>query len=495
MDLLNAASPEQYAAVWARAEIERLKAWQSTGTAPVVNIWDIAFDNAKTLPNIKGLLDLHPPADTVLRSFMKKQYVEDGAKISALFLDHGKQPFVQHMQHSLAASKNFNQWPLGLHNIRNNNKLAQKVVAYGFDVWAARADGVVYIDYLLEHHVSVLAGVVAHAPWTPAQCEQLAIKTLDRHQANTTHKHIPQWRKDAATPSLQRLLKASIKNITKEQKKNLFAQHPQTVAALLEWSRSVPQARAKTSASVPAPVPVVTLEQGTQLLKKPALTTHDVKRIVESGASLEWRDNKNYTLLQRVVRRGLAEATKLLLDAGAKTDVLTSKGENLLHLAVESKHPAVVPLLLDAGVDQTEVSYNGLTPLHWAVLTSPDMVRAFCTHPKVAPNVVTLSSQTPLFYLPIRSNGRDMQHQCIAMVNMLLSCGADPFWRDDTQQTFVERYLTALEQSRQTSQLAGMKVVLDNAVAKFTAHKITQALNEETLEKNDHSSPVKKRRM
>ena len=94
----------------------------------------------------------------------------------------------------------------------------------------------------------------------------------------------------------------------------------------------------------------------------------EVKRLLDQGADVNIRNQKNQTALHCAAKAGFAEATQLLLDNGADPNLRDSQGDTPLHAACastikdSSKLQAVIDLLLDAKADKNLKNKREKTP-------------------------------------------------------------------------------------------------------------------------------------
>ncbi|KAJ5567851.1 ankyrin [Penicillium hetheringtonii] len=138
-------------------------------------------------------------------------------------------------------------------------------------------------------------------------------------------------------------------------------------------------------------------------------------------------DNDRITPICFAARRGHAEIVKILLSCGAHAGFVGKRGGYTpLHSAILNKQPELAALL----VNREDVDPNALaeksTPLQLAVsVNRQDLVEILLTDKRVDPDLnVNLHSRTPLFEAVLKNNE--------AIVNMLLSAGADPEIKDVT---------------------------------------------------------------
>ena len=93
-----------------------------------------------------------------------------------------------------------------------------------------------------------------------------------------------------------------------------------------------------------------------------------VQALVQSGASVEARDNERHTPLHLAAQRGHREVVQVLIAAGANINIQNRYQQTPLHLAAQSGHRAVVQTLIAAGahIEAQDHYYFHETPLHYA---------------------------------------------------------------------------------------------------------------------------------
>ena len=93
-----------------------------------------------------------------------------------------------------------------------------------------------------------------------------------------------------------------------------------------------------------------------------------VQQLLEKGAELEAKDERNRTPLWYAVRSGHEAVVQLLLEKGAKLEANDKRNRTPLCYAAERGHEAVVRVLLDTGQVKADSkdAECGRTPLSWA---------------------------------------------------------------------------------------------------------------------------------
>ncbi|PKL45038.1 MAG: hypothetical protein CVV41_02820 [Candidatus Riflebacteria bacterium HGW-Riflebacteria-1] len=93
---------------------------------------------------------------------------------------------------------------------------------------------------------------------------------------------------------------------------------------------------------------------------------------LQSGISVETRDQAGRSLLFEAAEGGLASVTRLLLDRGANVNATNLDGRSLLGEAIRHGQAATMELLVAAGADTGHRDRDGLTPLLLAA-SKPDL--------------------------------------------------------------------------------------------------------------------------
>ncbi|KAL2503184.1 Ankyrin-2 [Forsythia ovata] len=91
-----------------------------------------------------------------------------------------------------------------------------------------------------------------------------------------------------------------------------------------------------------------------------------IHRLIESGASINGRDQNGWTALHRASFKGRIEAVRALIEKGIDVDAKDEDGYTALHCAVESGHAEVIELLVKKGADIEARTNKGVTPLQIA---------------------------------------------------------------------------------------------------------------------------------
>jgi cytohesin len=88
--------------------------------------------------------------------------------------------------------------------------------------------------------------------------------------------------------------------------------------------------------------------------------------LLEHGADVEARDNKDRTPLHWAAKRGRVEVVRVLLEHGADAKDQDDRRRTPLHRASQRGHVEVAKVLLENGGDPLAQDKKGRTPLHWA---------------------------------------------------------------------------------------------------------------------------------
>ncbi|MDD5057330.1 MAG: ankyrin repeat domain-containing protein [Sideroxydans sp.] len=141
------------------------------------------------------------------------------------------------------------------------------------------------------------------------------------------------------------------------------------------------------------------------------------KRLIDFGANLEVRDERNWTALIIASAKGSDDVVKMLLESGAKTDVRDMKGYSALHWAAYNGHGNVAKLLLDHGVNPNQQCKVGWTPLMLAAARGHLVASAYLIAFGGDVNQVSEDGSVALH--------RACQNGHLAVVKLLIEKGAD----------------------------------------------------------------------
>jgi ankyrin repeat protein len=90
----------------------------------------------------------------------------------------------------------------------------------------------------------------------------------------------------------------------------------------------------------------------------------EVKRLIEGGADVNWRDSIGETALFGAAAWGHVEVVRYLLDAGADFNISEqSIGYTPLHWAASHGNLETLRVLVDAGADPTAADHQGRLPV------------------------------------------------------------------------------------------------------------------------------------
>ena len=103
-----------------------------------------------------------------------------------------------------------------------------------------------------------------------------------------------------------------------------------------------------------------------------AATPGDVALLVEAGADVQARGERDETPLHLATASGNRAVAALLLDRGANPNDADTDGTTALHLAASNADLEIVQLLLDRGADPNAQEENGWTPLHRGTVHGSD---------------------------------------------------------------------------------------------------------------------------
>jgi ankyrin repeat protein len=166
-----------------------------------------------------------------------------------------------------------------------------------------------------------------------------------------------------------------------------------------------------------------------------------VQLLLEARADVKGPDKFGRALLFKAAREGHPEVLRLLLSAGFSVNIANSHGQTLLYAAAAAGQHEMVQLLLAAGAKVDAVAKSGYTPLRiGACPTGPYYYQLPAGHLKVVRlllaagadvDAVCSNGETPLLAAAWRGD--------VALIQLLLSKGANPRVRDDCGKTAFVR--------------------------------------------------------
>ena len=90
----------------------------------------------------------------------------------------------------------------------------------------------------------------------------------------------------------------------------------------------------------------------------------EVRRLIEGGADVNWRDSIGETALFGAAASGYVDVVRVLLDAGADLNIAEqSIGYTPLHWAASHGNLETIRVLVEAGADPTAADHRGRLPV------------------------------------------------------------------------------------------------------------------------------------
>ncbi len=163
-----------------------------------------------------------------------------------------------------------------------------------------------------------------------------------------------------------------------------------------------------------------------------------VDRLIHAGADVKLAHGANVnaresvqqqTALMWAVAQGHGEVTRILLESGADPRARSTSGFSPLLFAARSGDIASARVLLDGGVDVNEGAPDGASPLLIAVASAQEDVARLLLERGANPNQADKLGYAPLHatvWKPSAKEGLVRAHASVALVDALLSRGADP---------------------------------------------------------------------
>eukprot|EP01132_Coremiostelium_polycephalum_P000283 gene283-370_t len=117
----------------------------------------------------------------------------------------------------------------------------------------------------------------------------------------------------------------------------------------------------------------------------------------QGGININYRDDRNQTLLYRAAYEGHTEIVALLLARGADPNNSQDiTGNTPLHRATQEGHSATVRLLLEKGAHPNAMDKNNRTPLHWAAAQGHLPITTLLLEQGATPDTMDQEGFTPL---------------------------------------------------------------------------------------------------
>ncbi len=101
----------------------------------------------------------------------------------------------------------------------------------------------------------------------------------------------------------------------------------------------------------------------------------EVRRLLDAGADVNFRDDHGRTALQVAAREGHAAIANVLVSNGASVSIPDANGSSALLYAATNGHAEILRLLLDGGANVNARNADGGTALHKAALSLSTLMR------------------------------------------------------------------------------------------------------------------------
>ncbi len=174
------------------------------------------------------------------------------------------------------------------------------------------------------------------------------------------------------------------------------------------------------------------LRAGETVLMRAARTGNPriARALLAHGANVNARESvQQQTALMWAVAQGHGEVTRILLESGADPRARSTSGFSPLLFAARSGDIASARVLLDGGVDVNEGAPDGASPVLLAVASAQEDVARLLLERGANPNQADRLGYAPLHatvWKPSATEGLVRAHASVALVDALLSRGADP---------------------------------------------------------------------
>ena len=118
--------------------------------------------------------------------------------------------------------------------------------------------------------------------------------------------------------------------------------------------------------------------------------------LMDMGAHIRWKTNRNVTAAHLAARNGLCEAMEQILGYDIDVDAVDTKGWSALHDACATGSTTVVMQLLDAGADIERSLPNGDRPLHVALTNRREEIALLLLERGAGAMTIGSKNRTPL---------------------------------------------------------------------------------------------------
>lgn len=422
---------------------------------------------------LKAILERNPPVTSLAAYFNEYPYLNIKPTMMVKIIEYGKSELLKEFVKCLQIAPNSNHhnpiWLFANFPLASTPTVRRALVKYTFEAIASSNNQLLMVPSLYAHNLEWVSEIALNTPRTFEQSQEVVLEL-----ARAINKHSEKmWRLAAARTNLNKMLS----QLSDDQKQSLISHaHSVNIDVLSAIAqKEIPPSNPKPAPILETPpiVPKLDLYQVRALFNKPYLSDTIVDVIIHNSTP-KLKDNRNRTLLERIVLQGLVSSFDKAVKAGGDLEQTDLRGENLAHKAGHSKRKKMLETVIAAGVNPWAPDQYGYTTLHKIALSCPNMIEILCTHPLANPNAVDKSGATALFYLFPTVANWDKKVTALKSVNILLKMGVDPNIRNKQGQTFLD-----VARSRfNTPDQRALITTLEETLVRFQNYKLAVALDE-----------------
>lgn len=422
---------------------------------------------------LKAIVEHQPPVNSLATYLKDFTYLNIKPTMMVKIIEYGKSQLLEEFVKCLQSAPNLSHhnptWLFANFPLASTPTVRRALVKYTSEAIASSNNQLLMVPSLYAHNLEWVSEIALNTPRTFEQTQDVVLEI-----ARAINKYAEKmWSLSGARTNLNKIL-----NQLSDDEKQSAISHAQSVN--VDVLSAIAQKEITPSNPKPAPilqpspvVPKLDLYQVRALFNKPYLSDTIVDVIIHNSTA-KLKDNRNRTLLERIVLQGLVSSFDKAVTAGGDLKQTDLRGENLAHKAGHSKRKKMLEKVIDAGVNPWAPDQYGHTTLHKIALSCPNMIEILCKHPLANPNAVDHSGSTALFYLFPQMGNWDKKVTALKSVNILLKMGVDPNIRNKQGQTFLD-----VARSRfNTPNNQALIKTLEETLVRFQSYKLAVALDE-----------------
>lgn len=443
-------------------------------SSPVFWLGILLWSEGKT-ERLKAILECNPPTKEIATYFKKYPYLNIKPTMMVKIIEYGKSDLLNDFVDCLKQNPNSNHhnptWLFANFPAASTPTVRRALVKYTSEAIACSNNQLLMVSSLYAHNLDWVSEIALSTPRTFEQTQEVVVEI-----ARAVKKH-EKLQKSLRLFVTCKNLKKMLEQLSEEQKQKILT-HAQNLNvdlhAVIAQKEITTTKKIKTSVEKYTPIiPKLELFKVQEILSRPRLDDAVVDVIIHNSTP-QLKDNRNRTLLERIVLQGLVSSFDKAVKAGGDVNQTDLRGENLAHKAGHSKRKKMLEMVIEAGVNPWAQDQYGYTTLHKIALSSPNMIEILCKHPLANPNAVDNTGSTALFYLFPQVANWDKKVLALKSVNILLKMGVDPNIQNKQGQTFLD-----VARSRfNTPDNRALVTTLEETVVRFQNYKLALALDE-----------------